>query len=138
MLAWKEHLISSYLAAFILSMARVWFHYLWIDSESIYVTIVNLIFNIIALFFYIFLIKNIVDMNKSLERKVKVLEGILPICPVCNKIRNDSGDYEDIEKYITEHSEAVFSHGLCGNCSREFYPKYFQDKMKFLAKMKND
>ena len=49
------------------------------------------------------------------------LEGILPICAACKKIRGDGGKWEDVEHYITARSEAQFSHGLCPTC----VPRYF-------------
>jgi diguanylate cyclase len=47
---------------------------------------------------------------------VKKLEGVIPICGVCKKIRNDEQSWQQLEQYITEHSEALFSHGLCPDC----------------------
>lgn len=47
---------------------------------------------------------------------VKHLEGIIPICMYCKKIRNDQESWEQLEAYITEHSEAHFSHGICPEC----------------------
>lgn len=47
---------------------------------------------------------------------VKQLEGIIPICMYCKKIRNDHESWEQLEAYITEHSEAHFSHGICPEC----------------------
>jgi hypothetical protein len=54
--------------------------------------------------------------------EVKTLRGIIPICSYCRKIRNDEGYYEAVEKYIMEHSEAVFSHTYCPECFAEHYP----------------
>jgi PleD family two-component response regulator len=51
--------------------------------------------------------------------KVKLLEGILPVCMYCKKIRRDDDAWQQIEAYITEHSEALFSHGLCPECAAE-------------------
>jgi sigma-B regulation protein RsbU (phosphoserine phosphatase) len=48
--------------------------------------------------------------------QVKQLEGILPICSYCKKIRNDQNYWESVEQYITGHSEARFSHGICPSC----------------------
>lgn len=48
--------------------------------------------------------------------KVKQLEGIIPICSYCKKIRNDKESWQQLEIYITEHSEALFSHGICPEC----------------------
>ena len=48
--------------------------------------------------------------------QVKQLEGILPICSYCKKIRNDVDCWEHVETYVTDHSEAEFSHGICPAC----------------------
>lgn len=47
---------------------------------------------------------------------VKRLEGVIPICGVCKKIRNDKESWQQLEQYISEHSDALFSHGLCPEC----------------------
>ena len=48
--------------------------------------------------------------------QVKQLEGILPICSYCKKIRNDVDCWQHVETYVTDHSEAEFSHGICPAC----------------------
>jgi hypothetical protein len=48
--------------------------------------------------------------------KVKLLEGIIPICMYCNKIRDDKESWQHLEAYISRHSEAHFSHGICPEC----------------------
>lgn len=53
---------------------------------------------------------------KQLLTEVKVLQGFIPICSFCKKIRNDKGYWDQLEKYIHEHSEAKFTHGLCDEC----------------------
>jgi len=47
---------------------------------------------------------------------VKQLQGILPICSYCKKVRNDSNDWQHVEIYVTAHSQAEFSHGICPSC----------------------
>lgn len=49
--------------------------------------------------------------------EVKTLSGLLPICAWCKKIRTESGEWNDLESYITEHSGAQFSHGVCSDCA---------------------
>ncbi len=64
------------------------------------------------------------DANRALNKalnEVKVLRGFIPICANCKKIRDDQGFWRQTEEYIREHSEAVFSHGLCPKCARELY-----------------
>jgi PAS domain S-box-containing protein len=54
--------------------------------------------------------------------KIKTLRGIIPICASCKKIRDDKGYWNQLESYIREHSEVVFSHGICPECSEKLYP----------------
>jgi hypothetical protein len=56
--------------------------------------------------------------------QIKRLEGLLPICAACKQIRNERGEWELMEKYITAHSEAQFSHSVCPECARKLYPQY--------------
>ncbi len=60
------------------------------------------------------------DLQKSLN-EVKMLSGLLPICASCKKIRDDKGYWNQIESYISKHSEANFSHGICPECSDKIY-----------------
>jgi hypothetical protein len=61
--------------------------------------------------------------------KVKTLSGMLPICSSCKKIRDDKGYWDQIEHYISNHSEAEFSHAICPDCARTLYPSYY-DRLK--------
>lgn len=70
--------------------------------------------------------KLIVELQDALA-KVKLLSGMLPICSYCKKIRDDKGYWKQIEAYITEHSDALFSHGLCPECAKKHYPEYFKE-----------
>jgi PAS domain S-box-containing protein len=53
--------------------------------------------------------------------QIKTLSGLLPICSSCKKIRNDKGYWSQIETYISDHSEAQFSHGICPECAKKLY-----------------
>ena len=48
--------------------------------------------------------------------EVKALRGLLPICSYCKKVRNDGNYWEQIESYISQHSDAQFSHSICPDC----------------------
>jgi chorismate mutase len=48
--------------------------------------------------------------------EIKRLQGILPICSYCKKIRNDEGAWNQLEEYICKHSNAEFTHGICPDC----------------------
>lgn len=56
--------------------------------------------------------------------EVKVLSGLLPICSHCKKIRNDLGNWEQLETYVSQRSEAIFSHSVCSACLPIYYPYY--------------
>ena len=68
----------------------------------------------------------IARLHKALA-EVKTLSGFLPICASCKKIRDDKGYWNQIEAYITEHSEAEFSHGICPECCKKLYPDFQVD-----------
>ncbi len=54
--------------------------------------------------------------------QIRTLTGLLPICASCKKIRDDKGDWKPIESYITERTDALFTHGICPNCAQRFFP----------------
>jgi PAS domain S-box-containing protein len=53
--------------------------------------------------------------------KIKRLRGLLPICASCKKIRDDKGYWNELEAYISEHSEAEITHGFCPDCMKKLY-----------------
>jgi len=59
--------------------------------------------------------------------EVNKLSGLLPICASCKKIRDDKGYWKQIESYISEHSEADFTHAVCPECAKELYPEYYKE-----------
>ena len=58
-------------------------------------------------------------LKLKLEEELRMLKGIIPICMHCHQIRDDKGSWNKLENYITEHSEAQFSHGICQKCLKE-------------------
>lgn len=72
--------------------------------------------------------------NKELIEKsmneIQILRGFLPICSHCKKIKDDKGDWTQLELFIQKNSEAQFSHSLCPECAQTMYPE-FADKMSF-------
>jgi hypothetical protein len=66
----------------------------------------------------------LIDELQGALSEVKTLRGFLPICASCKKIRDDQGYWQQIEKYISDHSEAVFSHGACPECFARLYPEF--------------
>ena len=63
--------------------------------------------------------------KEELEEKfahIKRFEGIIPLCMHCKSIRNEDGVWQILEHYLTEHSDAAFSHGICPGCMEKHYP----------------
>ena len=87
-----------------------------------YLLIVLIVFIISGIIFTIHI------YQKRLQ--IKTLQELIPICPKCKKVRNDEGYYEHVEQYVSEHSDARFSHGICPDCMEELYPEYMKSKNK--------
>lgn len=59
---------------------------------------------------------------------VRTLGGLIPICANCKKIRNDKGFWQQVEEYISQHSEANFTHSICPECSFALYPEFHNNR----------
>ena len=55
------------------------------------------------------------ELRESID-KIKILSGLIPICAWCKKVRNEEGYWQQVEAYISENSEATFTHGICQEC----------------------
>ena len=62
-----------------------------------------------------------IDLQKTLE-DVEVLSGLLPICSSCKNIRDDNGYWNQIDSYISSHSQTEFTHSICPDCAKKLYP----------------
>jgi len=58
--------------------------------------------------------------------EVRTLRGIVPICANCKKIRDDKGFWNQVEQYVSDRTEAQFSHGICPDCAQELYPEFYK------------
>lgn len=100
-----------------------WMHYIEIPYSGLFfaVSVMVLIIEAAVLFVH----EKITEDNLA---QIKILQGLLPICSFCKKIRQDDGYWNHIELYIKEHSDATFTHGLCPDCARKLYPELFVEK----------
>lgn len=71
--------------------------------------------------------EKLIEKLQGALAEVKQLSGLLPICAQCKKIRTDSGYWQQIETYISAHSGASFSHGICPECAAQLYPELLED-----------
>lgn len=60
-------------------------------------------------------------------KEIKTLKGLIPVCASCGKIRDDKDYWTRWEKYIEEHTDAAFTHGICPDCLKKDYPKLFEE-----------
>jgi len=82
-------------------------------TESIFESLLILIVGVLVIL-----------LTLKLLRENRHLEGLLPICASCKKIRDSHGNWFPIEGYIRDHSDAEFSHSICPDCAKELYPTY--------------
>jgi ligand-binding sensor domain-containing protein len=69
------------------------------------------------------------DLQKRVNEtiaQIKILGGLIPICANCKKIRDDKGYWNQLEKYLKDHSEAEFTHGICPECKEKLYGDYLR------------
>ncbi len=66
-------------------------------------------------------LKLINKLQKALD-EVKTLRGMIPICAYCKNIRDDNGYWTQVEAYVSEHTEAAFTHGYCPECMKKHFP----------------
>lgn len=82
----------------------------------------------------------IVQKNMELERlnrelkvaneQITTLSGLIPICSKCKKVRNDDGYWMEVEEYVSTHTQAGFTHGICNDCLQLLYPDFYARKVK--------
>lgn len=97
-----------------------------LEKVTIFLTFTGVLLSFFITFFATTSINNarekIIDKNNELQKaldEIKTLRGIIPICSYCKKIRDDKGAWERFESYISHHTEAQFSHGLCPKCYKK-------------------
>ncbi|MBU1386646.1 MAG: hypothetical protein KKE62_10505 [Proteobacteria bacterium] len=95
--------------------------------ESIFETIFILIVGVLCIW-----------VTHGLLTKIKVLEGRLPICASCKKIRDHKGVWQHLEKYIESRSNATFSHGVCPDCMEKLYGHQAWYRQSKLAKKQGE
>lgn len=112
--------------AVLLPTARFGLYWYW-DVEIEWTALhamANTVSYIIVLSIMVYLTTRAAREHRGLQEQVRVLSGILPICGFCKKIRDQHGQWQVLEAYIMNHSEAKFSHGLCPTCMQEHYRDY--------------
>lgn len=96
----------------------------YFDSEHI---IVGVVTGLVAIGLFGMLSIYVASLRRALS-DIKTLKGLLPICSACNKIRTSDDRWHVLEKYISERTEATFTHSLCPECARRLYPEMYRQR----------
>jgi len=102
----------------VLPLLRLSFYAEWPLPSSWALEIVDTLIDVVILVATAFLIDRIVRQ----EREIQVLEGLLPVCSFCKRIRDENGEWRQMEVYIAARSGARFSHTFCRECGQRHYP----------------
>lgn len=121
--AYFEGLWAGAVVAVVLPFVRWIFHFHWEDAIPSLEAAINSALLVAVLVFIVFLVDKSARQERELNRRMNALEGLVPICSGCKKIRREDGEYEPVEKYVSERSDAVFSHGMCPECIKKWYPE---------------
>jgi len=87
--------------------------------DAVYESVLSSVFRILAMAAVALWVASVSASQRALTKEVELLEGLLPICSYCKKIRDDGGEWQVLEKFIQERSAATFTHGVCETCLRE-------------------
>lgn len=71
--------------------------------------------------------EHLITELKAALSEVKTLSGLLPICAGCKKVRDDQGFWSQVETYVSQHTDATFTHGLCPGCIAKYYPELAEE-----------
>jgi hypothetical protein len=115
---WSYGRIWGFLVAVILPLLRLpFFYYLWHVPVSWSYELIDTAIKVLVLLALAW----VVDFIARQRREIYVLEGMLPVCGFCKRIRDEGGGWVQMERYIADRSEARFSHGLCPECAQRHY-----------------
>jgi hypothetical protein len=109
-----------------LSLARLSFFSVWGLPYSLGIALTNTAIRVLVLVVIALLAHRAAERTRSLEAEVHILEGIVPICAFCKKMREEDGTWVPLEQYIGSRSTARFSHGFCPECAAEHYGRHFK------------
>jgi hypothetical protein len=108
--------------AVLLPLVRLYYNLeLWTIPWTFVEAGLNCIIRITVFLAFALIIDRTAIQTRVLTKEVNMLEGLLPICSFCKKIRDDSSNWQPMEKYISERSDATFTHGLCPECAKKHY-----------------
>ncbi len=110
------------------AVSGVLFPCLWHQEQSLASMVINTAIRLIVFILILFLVDKVSRLTWNLKTEVKVLEGLLPVCSFCKKIRDRDETWYPMEKYIADHSRADFTHSVCPDCAQKHYGFILKDE----------
>lgn len=120
--SWYSGRLVGISVGIIIMIGELYLFSIWHEITSFVILILYVAVRLVIMFSFIVLI----DIIRKQKMEIKVLKGFLPICSFCKKIRDESGNWVEIERYIDARSEAKFSHSLCPECAKEHYGEFLK------------
>ncbi|HYF37954.1 MAG TPA: hypothetical protein VD994_21810 [Prosthecobacter sp.] len=121
LMAWNCGLRTALILGTALCLIRFAIQFAWGIPYALPVALINGGLRLGVLLFITFLVGKLSEQTRTLRARVRTLEGILPTCSFCKDIRDEAGNWHQIEAYVTSRTEARFSHGVCPDCAAKHY-----------------
>jgi hypothetical protein len=118
--SWYHDRAYGYSMAVAMPLVRFFMRAIWEEPPPLDEALANLVIRLFVLILIAFLVENAARRT----REVKVLRGFFRVCSHCKYIHTPEKKWVQLEQYVSEHSESVFTHGICPECFKKHYPDY--------------
>lgn len=119
--AWFDGLAASLVLAIGLPLIRLYLMWRWDFPLGVATAFINAGIRGLVLSSLAVVISRTARQTRQLAQEVEVLEGLLPICAHCKKIRDENNEWQRLERFISQRSSAEFTHGICPECRDEHF-----------------
>ncbi|MCK6463217.1 MAG: hypothetical protein L6Q29_05385, partial [Candidatus Pacebacteria bacterium] len=127
--AWYNNSRLALVLSILMPLGRLSFNiFFWSVPWTYAEAIVNCSIRIVVFCSFTYLLSKVSLQTQELRSEVEVLSGLLPICANCKKIRDNSNKWQPLESYISQRSEAEFTHGICPDCVEKLYGNVLNKK----------
>jgi hypothetical protein len=128
LMAWNCGLRTALILGAILCTIRFAIQYAWGIPYTLPVAIINAVLRLGILFLITFLCGKLSQQTQALRARVRTLEGFLPTCSYCKDIRDEDGNWHQIEAFVASRTDARFSHGICPECTEKHFGEVIKSK----------
>lgn len=119
--AWHGTGTFAVILAVSMSLVRLWFFFVWTSPWTLPEATVNSLVRCLVLVMVALLTARVAQHERALLERVSTMEGLLPICSFCKRIRDERDEWKQLEMYIRSHTGAEFTHSICPDCMKQHY-----------------